>query len=311
MRYIENLNINVQNQEWWQFYSSLGYRLISEDIPYCKIALSVPSRCYVAAFMALGASLASLSRISPTNKHYEYLHTLNNGTALRYQKTGDGRPGKAILEKKENGELWALIHKKSNIKVGGTSQSKILINRSNCKQFTKADVDIWTGDISNRNHRTYGNEFLMKFFNDSSKYKDFFINNFLSTQCIGIKDTIIQEIEEECLEVGPNVGSIGDFLQLNKPIAKAAILSQRINEVHLLDPAPSSIIIYDTATAYLDFRSNKKDKCFHEILVLDRADPYFYEGLICWDQEYRKIDEKYFDGLKLPRGVVLAVAKGD
>lgn len=298
--------------DWWRFYAELGHRLIANEYPVSKIALVVPARAYIASFVAMGAAVASLKKKEPPDRHYKFLQSLDDGAALYFQKSGTARPGRATLIKGDDGELMALTVKNSKDvrTLGHVRESRKYIGLHNCGQFSKADVDVWNGDILNRNHRAHGNHFLSSFFGDKDEYNAFVTSSYSSILCVGIKDLIMQEMGNEILMAKSVEGSVSDFLQLNKPISKAAVISQRGEIEHVRDSITPSVVLYDSAIAFLDHRNAGSRGSYHEIVILDRADPNLQDGLVCWNQGYKETRSQVVDGLHPPAGVEIAVSQG-
>ncbi|MDA3926344.1 MAG: hypothetical protein PF904_16755 [Kiritimatiellae bacterium] len=299
---------------WWRFYAELGYRLMSGEFPTCKVALVVPSRSYVTAFMAFGGALSLRSKPISAKSYFEYFQSLKDQSALYYQEPGIVKPRKAALEKREKGDLWAITlrrdKKKANC-IGYCSGRRIQIREGNCLQFTRANVDRWDGEIINKKKSIKGVKFLKLFFVNEEDFKQFVRPMSALIKCLGVKDKIENEIKDEIFYIGDTKGRIFDFLLCNTPMSKTQVVSQRFKKnKEAKDPITPSVVLYDNAAAYLDHRSNELNGSINEVVIFDRTDPNLQDGFMCWNKEYKTVKSGLLDGLKAPGGVEVAISRG-
>lgn len=302
---------------WGTFFIELGRRVAEWETGSNRlvVALAIPTRAYAAALTAFGVVVTratlSNSQIEDTNKYFERLCNLPQGTPVTFSKKS--RKFKAFYEgvDKISGQRRLRIRVESS-DTGGLTYLVGLENAHNIK--------IRTTPIRNLPKKQKGR----KIFNHS-KFIEEVLGAEMANTClnesqidfiiVGKINILKKEITKNNFAGSPSFEKIGvlqdvlrvrHFLSADNPAYRSEVFSvTHRKRSRLSDGTIPFVTIFDGASSFIKWRDDWRSS--HWIILLDRTEIHFQEAVDIVNQDYiNRVDETKIQNLpSLPPGVEL------
>jgi hypothetical protein len=320
---IENLHFRkdkewLQIPAWARFYAVLG--ALSEGNlerqSRLVVSLSVPSRSYVAAFVALGIVTASAERpvfSKPSTEHFSEICSLplNAPVAITVFGTdGSHRRKMGVFAglTVHRGSRCAVIRVNRKIDGGGShlirdeDSHRVEILETGPIDLPKKQVGTPIPGMS-----PFGKAFFQSKETQLSRRKSKFDCLF-----VGPINALHREIEETSFAIKRSgrfyEGTLGDVLRVRRFIRRDEAFSSDIARVHghsldyLNEGDKPSFVLFDGANAFIRLHAQTRNN--HCVVILDRTESSFRDAADILNENYlRRLSDKHLNFTMLPKGV--------
>ncbi|MEQ8974167.1 MAG: hypothetical protein RIE73_27700 [Coleofasciculus sp. C1-SOL-03] len=302
---------------WGTFFIELGRRVAEWETGSNRlvVALAIPTRAYAAALTAFGVVVTratlSNSQIEDTNKYFERLCNLSQGTPVTF--FNKGRKFKGFYEglDKSRGQRRLRIRVESR-KTGGLTYLVPL------EEAHK--IEIRTSPIRNLPKKQNGRKIFAhsKFLEDIlgvEKAKTCFNESQLDCIILGKRNLLNKEIKQTNFALNPSFKKIGvlqdvlrvrHFFSTDNPAYRSEVFSVTARKrPSLSDSKIPFVTIFDGASSFIKCRDDWRSS--HWIILLDRTEIHFQEAVDIVNQDYiNRVDEEEIPNLpSRPPGVEL------
>jgi hypothetical protein len=296
--------------DWAEYFISVGRQLASAPQEKSRLvtAIIVPTRAYGAAFVSLGMVVSDASSRDADSEasHFEKLFDLAPGTPVVI-RPGKGKALKGLVGTPEerDGKLWIRVQVHSTAGGGLTH----LVDESRALQVQPAGGATWKlpkkqGDISSRT----ANRFVDRLLGETDPVQ-LGVRSKIVCALVGRRNTLEHEIRTTPLSIHVNgnsyaEGKFQDVLRVNRFVNPQQ--SHRTALVPIGSEPPSSELIgsvemgvvFDGASGFLKWGAAWQER--HQVVVLDRTDPYFEDAISAINARFSK--DHIEDGCVLPDG---------
>ena len=315
---------------WAKFYSRLG-ALVSKQLNNEKrliVALTVPTRAYVAAFLATGVVIAKAlepadENISSPRAHFEGLASLPEGTPLTYRSNGLVYRALLIGKEKRNNVDYLVI-KLHNDRGGGLRR---LVPINLCLNISVAEGGRISLPMTQPGLQVIPEEGFLEAVIPGVETAEFVSGSRMDCLIIGRINYLRREIKKTPLIIntatGQVSGALQDILRARRFYGEGVpFRSDIIPITEDLSSQPSiktqpSVTIFDGAVSFIEHRYRWVSSNW--VVILDRTEEELSEAAAEVNSDYRRnracadenscdlLSNMGFDVKRLPVGIEIMV----
>jgi hypothetical protein len=273
--------------EWAEYFISIGKQLACADQSESRIvtAIVVPTRAFGAAFVSLGMVIsdAAARDHSSESAHFEKLFTLPAGTPVIYRPQ-PGKTLRGILQEPEEyrGKLCVRVQVHSRAGGGLT----YILDEARALQVQPAGHSGKLPQKQGGGNARFANEFVDSLLGEADPVQ-LGLRSKLVCALVGKKSTLEHEIRQTPLAIHVNgnrhaEGELQDVLRVNRFVTGQQSHRSALVPVGGGSPSEEVVtnvemgVVFDGALGFLRWGQMWHGR--HQVIILDRTEPYFDDG---------------------------------
>lgn len=301
--------------EWACFFIRLGRQLavVPNDDSRIVIGLAIPTRVLACSLVATGIVLAKSGSRNPIDTtQMEYIRALKPDTPV-YVRRDNNRKLRGVVEnfKEINGEQYIVI------RTGKMETRQYPLNRY-ASRITVSNWDVSLPKYQQRGHLVEAPGKFLQCCLGTNLAHSYILDSSFEALLIGKRSVIEPEVSDSPFSCGVSdkTAGISGYLQeiLRVRQFSGANKSYRIQWISSSNTTPEKeigsqvppIVIFDGAVAYMNLSS--KWQSAHQIVLLDRTERQFVEGIGLLNQNYAyRLAGDFAFPIKIPTSLEMLV----